>query len=68
MGKDKPTAFQKVFSEAQMKAIVPPVIGLMEEALKDHIGALQLEEGCRSTVCLINNKKMSAWFQINAGS
>ena len=36
-------ASQEVFSEVQMKAIAGVVRGLLEEALKDHVGAPQLE-------------------------
>ena len=56
MDKHKPTASQEVLSEAQMKAIAAVVKGFLEEALKDHIGMLQLEKGCRSTVPLISDK------------
>ena len=42
MEKDKPTASQEVFSEVQMKAIAAVVRGLLVEALKDHVGVLQL--------------------------
>ena len=34
---EKPTAFQEVFSEAQLKTIAVRVGGLLQEALKDHI-------------------------------
>ena len=50
MHKDRPTTYQEAFLEAQMKAITAGVEGLLEEALKNHIGAVQLEKGCRSTV------------------
>ena len=43
MEEDTPNASQEVFLEAQMKAIVGVVRGLLEEALKDHVGAPQLE-------------------------
>ena len=47
---DKPTAFSKVFSEVQLKAITVVVEDLLEGVMKDHVGALQLEKGHRSTV------------------
>ena len=46
MDEYKPTTSQKVFPEAQMKAIAAEVGGLLEEALKDHVGVLQLEKAC----------------------
>ena len=55
MDEDKPTASREVFLEAQMKAIAAVVGGLLEEVLKDHVGALQLEKGCRSTTRSISN-------------
>ena len=55
MNEDKPAAYQEEFSEAQMKVIAALVGGLLDKALKDHVGALQLEKGCRSTICLISN-------------
>ena len=59
MDENKPTASQEVFSQAQMKAFAAVVGGLLEESLNDHVhvGALQLEKGCRPTVCLISNLK-----------
>ena len=44
MDEDKPTASQEVFSEAQMKIVAAVVRGVLEEVLKDHVGALQLEK------------------------
>ena len=47
MDEDKPTASQEVFLELgrnQMKAIAAVVGGFPEEALKDHVGTLQLEK------------------------
>ena len=40
MDEDKPTTYQEVFLEAQMRAITAKVGGLLEEALKNHLGAL----------------------------
>ena len=37
-------------SEVQMKTIATVVGGLLEEALKDHVESLQLENGHRSTI------------------
>ena len=65
MDDDQRTASQKVFSEVQMKAIAALVGGLPEEVLKDHVGALQFEKGCRSSVRSISNLKKSAGLQIN---
>ena len=72
MDEDKPTTSWEVFSEAQNKAIAAVVGGLLEEALKDHVGELQLEKSCRSTVCLISNLNMcrasnKCQFQLNTG-
>ena len=39
MEEDNPTTSKKVFSEAQVKAIAAVVGGLLEEVLKDRIGA-----------------------------
>ena len=47
LDEDKPTASQEVFSEVLMKAIAVVVGGLLEEALKNHVGALQLVKGCK---------------------
>ena len=44
-----------------MKASAAVVGGLLEETLKDHIGALQLEKGCRSTIRLISILKNKHW-------
>ena len=55
MDEDKATTSQEVFSGAQMKAITAVVGGLLEEAIKDHVGALQVEKSGRSTVHLISN-------------
>ena len=43
MEENKPNAFQQVFSKVQMKVIAAMVGGLLEEALKDHVGAPQLD-------------------------
>ena len=52
MEEDKLTTSREVFSEVQMKAIADVVRGLLEEAFKDHVhvGALQLENSCRTIV------------------
>ena len=55
MDADKPTTSQEVFSEVQMNAIAAIVGGLLKGALKDHVGVLQLEKGCRSIVRPISN-------------
>ena len=39
MEEDDPTTLQKVFSEVQVKAIAAVVGGLLEEVLKDRVGA-----------------------------
>ena len=38
MEEDKPNTCHEVFLEAQMKAIAAVVRGLLEEALKNHVG------------------------------
>ena len=43
MEEGKPTAFTESVVWVQMKAIAATVRGLLEEALKDHVGAMQLE-------------------------
>ena len=43
MVEDKPNTSQEVLSEVQMKAITAMVGGLLEEALKDHVGVPQLD-------------------------
>ena len=43
MEEDKPNTSHEAFSEAQMKAISAVVGGLLEKALKDHVGVPQLE-------------------------
>ena len=50
MDEDRPIASQEVFLEGQMNTITAVVKGLLEQVLKDHVGALQLEEGRRATV------------------
>ena len=50
MDEDKPTTFQEVFLERQMKAITVMLRGLLVITLKDDIGALQLKKGRQSPV------------------
>ena len=51
MEEDKSTASQKVFSEMHVKAIIAVPQNLLEEALKHHVGALQLEKHCTVESC-----------------